>query len=138
MAEDPNGGRAGAVVDNRVLVKLRPAAALGAAEARAGLRPLFDRPLAGPEGGFGLDAAPRWFVAELPDGAATAWDLAHARVADQLGVAESEVLYAEPDLVHKIYRDEMAETKARPGTPFAVGEDCTVVPQDGSNGKPPP
>ena len=28
------------------------------------------------------------------------WDLAHARVADQLGVAESDVIFAEPDLVH--------------------------------------
>ena len=47
-----------------------------------------------------------WFIADLPDlplspGAqANLWDFAHARVADQLGVAEDDILFAEPDWVH--------------------------------------
>src|SRR5690349_6260814 len=88
---------------NHLLVKLRPTTALRAAESRAKLRPLFDT--SRPTGGFAVGAEPQWFVAELPDGAATPWDLAHARVADQLGVADSDVLFVEPDLVHDIYRE---------------------------------
>ncbi len=89
---------------SRILVKLRPSNALRAAESRANLRPLYDAP---PEAtpAFGLDSAPQWFLADLPDGAASPWDLAHARVAEQLGVAESDVVFAEPDIVHNVYRD---------------------------------
>ena len=81
---------------NRILIKLRPSVALAAAARRANLRPLYD-PVA-PAGGPGLAAAPAWHLADLPDGGPTPWDAAHARVADQLGVAESDVLYVEPDL----------------------------------------
>lgn len=116
---------------NRVLVKLRPSGALGAAESRANLRPLYDEPPT-PAGSFGLDSTPRWFIADLPDGAASPWDLAHAQIAGQLGIAESDVVFAEPDIIHDVYPDD---TEEGPAGPFAVGEDCAANPQDGANGK---
>ncbi|HEX8117223.1 MAG TPA: S8/S53 family peptidase, partial [Pyrinomonadaceae bacterium] len=82
--------------------------------------------------GFGLDSAPRWFLAELPDGAATPWDLAHARVAAQLGVSESDVVFAEPDLFHNVYRDANEEEV---GPAFAATDKCEANPQDGTHGK---
>jgi hypothetical protein len=75
---------------HRILVKLRPSAALAAAAPRANLRPLFE-PAVTPAG-LGLASAPAWHLADLPDGGPTPWDAAHARLADQLGVAESDVL----------------------------------------------
>src|SRR5947209_7360877 len=119
---------------NRVLVKLRPsgASALRAAESRARLRPLHDTPSQTQAGVFGLDAAPQWFLAELPDGGATPWDLAHARVADQLGVSESDVVFAEPDLVHNVFQDTNEE-EVSPG--FAAADKCDPNPQDGTHGK---
>src|ERR1041385_6512249 len=71
----------GLPTDNRILVKLRPRVALRAAESRANLRPL-RMPVAGAPDAFAIGAEPQWFLADLPDGAATPWDLAHARVAD--------------------------------------------------------
>lgn len=117
--------------ENRVLVKLRPSNALRAAETRANLRPLYDKPPVA-AGGFGIDSTPQWFLADLPDGAATPWDLAHARIAGQLGVSESDVVFAEPDVVHDVYRDA---NEAPAGGTFAVGADCTAKAQDGNNGK---
>ena len=117
--------------DNRVLVKLRPSNALRAAETRSNLRPLYDTPPATP-GGFGIDSTPQWFLADLPDGAATPWDLAHARIAGQLGISESDVVFAEPDMIHDVYQDA---NEAPAGEAFAVGADCTANPQDGGNGK---
>jgi hypothetical protein len=102
---------------NGVLVKLRPSAALRAAESRAGLRPLHDRPSAG----FELGAEPDWFVADLPGGAPSPWDLAHDRVADQLGVAGSDVLFVEPDLVHDIFPTD----DERPEGIFEIGAGCS-------------
>ena len=98
---------------NRVLVKMRPSNALKAAESRANLRPLYDSAQAMARPGFGLDATPQWFIAELPDGADMPWDLAHARVADQLGVAESDVIFAEPDIIHDVYEDTNEERTRR-------------------------
>ena len=119
---------------NSVLVKLRPRNALRAAESRANLRPLYDTPRPTP-GGFGLDATAQWFLADLPDGAATPWDLAHSRVGAQLGVAESDVVFAEPDFVHRdVYRDANEE-EIGPG--FAAGDKCEADPQDAGGGKPP-
>jgi hypothetical protein len=117
---------------NRLLVKLRPATALRAAESRAKLRPLFDTPQA--TGAFAVGAEPQWFVAELAGGAATPWDLAHGRVADQLGVSESDILFAEPDLVHGIYRDP---SEAPVEGVFEIGgAECgTQIEQDPTNGK---
>ena len=81
---------------NRILVKLLPTPGLAAADPRANLRPLYEPP---PQtAGFGISSAPAWYLADLPDGAETPWDLAHSQVADQLGVDESAVLFAEPDL----------------------------------------
>jgi hypothetical protein len=126
----PNGRQAPAAT-NRVLVKLRPSNALRAVEPRVNLRPLYGAPQA-MTGGFGLDSTPQWFVAELPDGAATPWDLAHARIAGQLGIAESDVVFAEPDVLHKVFQDTN-EAPAGPG--FAIGANCDADPQDGTHGK---
>lgn len=99
MADTPNGTQV-----NRVLVKLRASTPLAAAAANANLRPVFDRPF--PSGGLGADSAPQWFIADVPDLAisprrqATPLDFAHARLADQLGVDEDDLLFAEPDRVH--------------------------------------
>ena len=91
MADTPNGTQV-----NRVLVKLRASTPLAAAAANANLRPVFDRPF--PSGGLGADSAPQWFIADVPDLAisprrrANPWDFAHARLADQLGVDEDDLL----------------------------------------------
>lgn len=112
---------------NRILVKLRSTTALAAASPSANLRPLYES--ARPLGKLGTSSAPEWYLAELPDGAATPWDLAHARVADQLGVSGTDVLFAEPDLAHEIYPDTNEEGVA--GEPFAAGEKCEETAQDG-------
>ena len=39
-------------------------------------------------------------LAVSPGAQANPWDFAHARVADQLGVAEDDIVFAEPDWVH--------------------------------------
>jgi subtilisin family serine protease len=78
-----------------------------------------------------LAGPPAWYLAELPDGAPCGWDAAHARVADQLGVAAADVLFAEPDLIHDIYR---GPHEVPPG-PFAVGEHCGREDQTGDGGR---
>ncbi len=115
---------------NRILVKLQPSAALAAAAPRANLRPLYDT--VAPAGALGLAPGPAWHLADLPDGGPTPWDSAHARVADQLGVGESDVLYAEPDLPQ---RYETANEMGRVGQTFAVGENCADEPQKGDAGR---
>lgn len=113
---------------NRILVKLRPSRALRAAESRASLRPLYDGLSTTPQPGLGFDSTPQWFVADLPDGADQPWDLAHARVAGQIGVAESDVLFAEPDLVHNVYEDT---NEGRTAEGFGATEiKCVQDPQD--------
>jgi subtilisin family serine protease len=108
------------------MVKLRSSNALAAADPRANLRPLYDDvPQAG---GFGLVTGPDWYLAELSDGAQNPWDLAHSRVADQLGVSPSDVLFAEPDLVQNIYAD--TNELGAGGAPFAVGDQCNETAQD--------
>jgi hypothetical protein len=113
-----------------VLVKLRPSSALRAAASRGNVQPLYEPP-AGATASLGLAGEPQWFLAELPDGAATPWDLAHARVADQLGVAESDVVFAEPDLMHDLvqYPEEPP-----PGAAFAA-VDCEASAQDPGHGQ---
>jgi hypothetical protein len=118
------------VADNRILVKLRPSSALRAAASRVDLRPLHDG-AAEDAAAFALEGSPRWFLADLPDGAASPWDLAHARVADHLGVAESDVVFAEPDVVHDIFKDDGAPAPQR----FAVGASCDPIGQDRGHGK---
>ncbi len=95
------------------------------------LQPLYEAPPAA-MAGFGLDTTPQWFIAELPEGAPTPWDMAHAQIAGQLGVSESDVVFAEPDIIHDVYRDTNEEVV---GQAFAVGEDCNAIPQDGTHGK---
>ena len=112
----------------RVLVKLRPSARLNAVASQTHLRPLRAR---GVTAAFGLAAAPAWYVAELRDAPAAGWDAAHARVADQLGIASSDVLFAEPDLVHDIYRGQHEV----PAGPFAVGEQCGPEAQTDAGGR---
>ena len=116
---------------NRLLVKMRPSNTLKAAESRANLRPLYDAQQATPTT-FGIDSTPQWFLADLPDGAETPWDLAHARLAEQLGVSESDVIFAEPDIVHNVYQDANEVAADRP---FAAGDGCQADPQDGTRGK---
>lgn len=116
---------------NRILVKLLPTVGLAAANPQANLRPLYDSPQQ--TNAFGLGAAPAWFLADLPDGAATPWDLAHEQVAGQLGIDESAVLFAEPDLAQSFPDTNEKNIGA---SPFAVDFDCNSIPgQDDTGGK---
>src|SRR2546428_13514102 len=82
---------------NRILVKLRPTVGLAAAAPRANLRPLHAS--APQTQAFGLSSEPSWFLADLPDtGGPNPWDLAHARAAGQLGVAQAAGLFPEADV----------------------------------------
>ena len=81
---------------DRLLVKLRPSGMLKAAEPRVNLRPLYDTPQA-KAAILGIGAEPQWFLADLPGGSENPWDLAHARIAGELGIAESDVVFIEPD-----------------------------------------
>ena len=80
------------------------------------------------------DSTPQWFLADLPDGAATPWDLAHGRVADQLGVAGSDVIFAEPDILHNVYQDTNEDRTAEGFGATTI--ECVQNPQDNSRGKP--
>src|SRR6267142_1672486 len=115
----------------RVLVKLRTSAALGAAESRANLRPLYSPPA---PGALGLAEAPNWYMAELSEEAASPWDMAHTKLAGQLGIAESDCLFAEPDIEHNIFVDA---DKPSGNALFAVGDQCNPVPKDDGHGKAP-
>jgi subtilisin family serine protease len=115
---------------NRILVKLRSSVALATAAPRANLRLLFEP--AAPSGVLGVAAAPAWYIADLPDGGPTPWDVSHARVADQLGIAASDVLFAEPDLPQSY---ETANERSCPDQPFAVGQDCDDEPQTADGGR---
>jgi subtilisin family serine protease len=117
---------------NRILVKMRPQVALAAAAvSQTNLRPLYDQPA--PSGSpFGVDAAPQWFLADLPDGGANPWDAAHAQVADQLGVQGSDVIMVEPDL-QQSYPD--VNEIAKKGQAFAAGTNCTPDQQATTGGR---
>src|ERR1044072_302659 len=108
------------MANNRLLVKLLPTASLAAADPRANLRPLFDS--APQTSAFGLGAAPAWFLADLPDGAPTPWDLAHSQIASQLGVDESAVMFAEPDLEQSF--PDTNEKNPGGGPMLALEESC--------------
>ncbi len=116
---------------NRILVKFRPSVGLAAADPRANLRPLFDE--APPAPSLGFIAAPGWYLADLPDrGGPNPWDMAHARIADQLGIEESAILFAEPDVEQHFRVDGETGVEA----PLALAPpDCTAVPQDGGHNK---
>ncbi|MEX2501495.1 MAG: S8 family serine peptidase [Trueperaceae bacterium] len=117
--------------DRRVIVKLLPSGSLRAAQARGALRPLTEDPAT-----LHLHDRPAWYLAELPDGAATPWDAAHARVADQLGLDAGDVLFAEPDLQHDVYPDPSEPNPGAPDATSALDTDCRPVPQDATGGKP--
>src|SRR5688572_5704013 len=112
----------------RLLVKLRPSLGLTALESSGRLVPLHDD---GGPSALGLVHEPRWYIADVEGDPASPWDLAHGRVADQLGVASSDVVFAEPDLVHSIHSDPCA----RAAGPLALGADCRSKPQEGAGGK---
>lgn len=115
---------------NRLLVKLLPTVSLAAAESRANLRPLFE---GSPQTtAFGIGAEPAWFLADIPDGAETPWDLAHSQVAGQLGIDESAVLFAEPDLPQSFID---TNEKNPGGAPFAADSNCDLIPQQDNGGK---
>ncbi len=115
---------------NRLLVKLLPTVSLAAADPRTNLRPLFES--APQTAAFGIGAAPAWFIADVPDEAATPWDLAHAQVAGQLGIDESAVLFAEPDLPQSFVD---TNEKNPGGGPFALDASCGSIPQQDNGGK---
>ena len=119
-------------MSNRVLVKLMPMPALAAASSNVKLRPLSNQPVT--QNAFGLNTDPAWYVAELPDTVGpNPWDVAHARVADQLGIDESGVLFAEPDLEQHFDDQEFS----RPGE-FGLGgapDPCAAVLQDAQKNK---
>ena len=117
---------------NRILVKLQPTMALAAADTRSNLRPLYKT--AAPTS-LGLAGAPTWYLADLPDTVGpNPWDLAHARVADQLGIDESAVLFAEPDL-EQSFMD--GSDPATAGIPLAEASDpCAFsLQQDNTHNK---
>ena len=117
---------------NRILVKLQPTMALAAADTRSNLRPLYK---AAPTSILGLAGAPTWYLADLPDTVGpNPWDLAHARVADQLGIDESAVLFAEPDL-EQSFMD--GSDPATAGIPLAEASDpCAFsLQQDNTHNK---
>lgn len=119
-------------MNNRILIKLLPTPSLAAASSNVKLRPLSHQPAQ--LNAFGISTEPAWYVAELSDAAGpNPWDLAHARVADQLGVDESAVLFAEPDLDQTFHDQDFS----RPGA-FGLGaapDPCAPVAQDANNNK---
>jgi hypothetical protein len=123
-------------MSNRVLVKLMPMPALAAASSNVKLRPLSNQPAT--QNVFGMSTDPAWYVAELPDTVGpNPWDLAHARVADQLGVDESGVLFAEPDL-DQVFVDQEFSTPPPGGMGFgAAPNPCSAIPQDAGSHKVP-
>jgi hypothetical protein len=106
--------------------------ALAAASSNVKLRPLANQPVT--QNTFGLSTDPAWYVAELPDTVGpNPWDVAHARVADQLGIDESGLLFAEPDLEQHFDDQEFS----RPGE-FGLGaapDPCSAVLQDSQKNK---
>ncbi len=117
---------------NRVLVKLKPSFGLAAAASKVNLRPL--NPDARRVNAFGMVDEPAWYLADLPDTVGpNPWDLAHAQVAEQLGVDASAVLFAEPDLDQTF--DDGSELvpggAAMAAAPAAGGH----TPQDDKNNK---
>lgn len=116
---------------NRVLVKIRPSGSLKIAESRVNLRPLYDMAEAR-AGILGIGTEPQWYIADLPIGRDNPWDIAHARIAGQLGISESDIVFAEPDIVHNVFIDP---NERQAGQAFAVGEKCECAPQDKEHGK---
>jgi len=115
---------------NRLLVKLLPTVSLAAADPRVDLRPLYDS--APQTVAFGIGAGPAWFLADMPEGAETPWDLAHSQIANQLGIDDSAIVFAEPDLAHS-FPD--TNEKNPGGAPLALDAACNALPQQDNGGK---
>lgn len=113
-----------------LLVKLRSSPRSGFLARGVDLEPLYETPAHSQD--FNLGAEPQWVLARLADLADNPWDQAHAQVAAQLGIDESEVLFVEPDLIHRIFDSGDGNDDA---TLLAVGGQCDPVPQDGKKGK---
>jgi hypothetical protein len=118
---------------NRILVKLQPNFGIAAAASGANLRPLYDRP---PElNAFGMAVTPQWYLADIPDtDGPNPWDLAHARVADQLGLDQSAVLFAEPDL-DQTFNDGSEQSANKVAALAATPPPGAHIPQDPNNNK---
>lgn len=121
----------GAVTGTGVLLaKLRATERLGAA-GRVDVEPLREPAEGARRPGLGFDGSPQWFRVQVePD--ASAWDQAHARVAAQLGIDESDVLFVEPDLAQTIFLDDTADDVAGG---LGVGGKCEPIPQDATRNK---
>ena len=116
-----------------LLAKLRTTERLGAAAARTGLEPLREPVPGARRPGLALDGSPQWFrVRTEPE--ANPWDQAHAQLAAQLGIDESEVLFVEPDLAQTLFLDDTPAPAAAGG--LGIDEKCRPVPQDASHNKP--
>ncbi|HKX26690.1 MAG TPA: S8 family serine peptidase, partial [Blastocatellia bacterium] len=113
----------------RILLKVRPSAAMAAAGS-PNLQPLSEQAPAA--GSPGLAAAPAWYVADLPEAGPTPWDSAHLQLADRLGLAASDLLFAEPDLAHSY--PGLNERHAG-DQPFAVNSGCPDEPQQSGGGR---
>jgi subtilisin family serine protease len=100
----------------RLLLKLRPQTALGAADPRVNLRPLFDTGSA--SSALGLSGtSPTWHIADVQESGPTLWDAAHNQAAAALGLDSSAILFAEPDLPQ--HYPDSNEANAG-GSPFAA------------------
>jgi len=119
----------------RILLKLRPQTSLAAAPSRPNLRPLFES--ATPTQALGLTgASPTWYIAEVPEAGTTAWDAAHSQLAAVLGLDESAITFAEPDLPQSFPSENEANAG---GSALALKPpDCTFHDQDNDARKPGP
>ncbi|MEL6980988.1 MAG: S8 family serine peptidase [Actinomycetota bacterium] len=110
-----------------LLAKIRSTDRLLGVSGRRGVEPMRVGP---PDGrpGLALDGRPEWFMVET-DPEASPWDQAHARVASQLGIDESDVLFVEPDRVHDI-NEGFDETGG-----LGLDECPDQIGQDNDNGK---
>jgi hypothetical protein len=68
----------------------------------------------------------------LPEDAPTPWDATHSQLADQLGVDESDVILAEPDLPQS-YPDLNERNKGQ--QPFAFSGDCQAEAQQSTSNR---
>ena len=130
MANAPDGSTHDETV---ILAKIRPSSRLMAASSRTDLEPLYE---ASPTASFSLDGGPQWFKVRVEQGA-TGWDQAHTQVAGQLGIDGSDVIFAEPDMVHSIFPESDADGSMahdRAGN-MGVGEQCERIAQDPGHGK---
>ena len=119
----------------RLLLKLHPQTNFAAVDRRANLRPLFET--TGETRAFGLTAdTAAWYLADVGDLGPSPWDAAHGQISAALGIDQSAILFAEPDLPQS-YPDQNEVNRG--GSPFAFGEqDCKFQDQYSDERKPGP